>query len=33
MSVYLKNVQKINEHNAQKDKTYETGINQFTDLT
>jgi len=29
----LKNLIKIEEHNANKDNTYVQGINQFTDLT
>jgi hypothetical protein len=32
-SIFLKNVIKIEEHNANKDNTYVQGINQFTDLT
>lgn len=31
--VFLENVEKINAHNANKHKTYEMGINQFTGLT
>ena len=31
--VFLENLAKIEAHNAQKDKTYEQGLNQFSAMT
>ena len=33
LNIFNKNLQNIQAHNQRKDKTYEMGVNQFTDLT